>query len=93
METFNQTEVRTTDNGGTAPAIASESGIAVSHNVSAAWKAFLVGIAEIDYDSIHGTDDHVQDYSWMWQYCSEYGYYQRGEWSPHGRNPSQPSVP
>ena len=34
---------------------------------------FLVGIAEIDYDSIPYKDDPVQDYSWMWQYCSEYG--------------------
>ena len=73
METFNQTNVRTTDNGGTAPAIASESGIAVAHNITAAWSAFLVGIAEIDYDSIPYNDDPIQDYSWMWQYCSEYG--------------------
>jgi hypothetical protein len=73
METMNQTEIRTTDNGGTTPAIASESGIAATHNISAAWQAFLVGIAEIDYDSVPYTDDPVQDYSWMWQYCSEYG--------------------
>ena len=33
METFNRTEKRTTDNGGTAPAIASESGIAITHNI------------------------------------------------------------
>ena len=78
METFNQTDIRTIDNGGTAPAIASESGIAITHNISAAWNAFLVGIAEIDYDSVPYHDDPIQDYSWMWQYCSEYGYYQRG---------------
>ena len=73
METFNQTQVRTTDNGGTAPAIASESGIAITHNITAAWHAFLVGIAEIDYDSIPYNDDPIGDYSWTWQYCSEYG--------------------
>lgn len=73
METFNQTSVRTTDNGGTAAAIATESGIAISHNITAAWDAFLVGIAEIDYDSIPYHDDPIQDMSWMWQYCSEYG--------------------
>ena len=73
METFNQTDVRTIDNGGTAAAIASESGIAVSSNITAAWNAFLVGIAEIDYDSIPYTNDPIENYSWMWQYCSEYG--------------------
>jgi hypothetical protein len=78
METFNQTDVRTTDNGGIAPAIALESGIAITHSITAAWNAFLLGIAEIDYDSIPYKDDPIQDYSWMWQYCSEYGYYQRG---------------
>ena len=75
METFNNTQARTTDNGGTLPAIASESGIALTHNISAAWHALLVGIAEIDYDSIPYNDDPIQDYSWMWQYCSEYGEY------------------
>lgn len=74
METFNQTHVRTTDNAGTAPAIAAESGIAVTHNVTAAWNAFLVGISELGYGSIPSKDDPIQDYSWMWQYCSEYGY-------------------
>ena len=78
METFNQTDVSTTDNGGTAPAIASSSGIALSHNITAAFDAFFVGIAQIDYDSIPYNDDPIQDTSWMWQYCSEYGYYQRG---------------
>lgn len=78
METFNQTSARTTDNGGTAQAFASESGIAITHNITAAWSAFLVGIAEIDYNNLPYTDDPIQDYSWMWQYCSEYGYYQRG---------------
>ena len=73
VETFNQTHVRTIDNGGTAPAVASESGIAVDHNISAAWNAFLTGIAEIDYDSIPYNNDPIADYSWMWQYCSEYG--------------------
>lgn len=78
LETFNQTHIPTSDNGGTAPAIASESGIAATHNISAAWNAFLVGLAEIDYDSIPYTSDPIQGMSWTWQYCSEYGYYQRG---------------
>ena len=76
METFNQTSISTTDNGGTARAIASESGIALTHNVTAAWAAFLVGIAEIDYDSIPYEGNEgvaIQGNSWQWQYCSEYG--------------------
>ena len=76
METFNQTNASTTDNGGTAPAIASESGIASTYNVSAAWEAFLVGIAEIDYDAIPyepTQGDEISGNSWTWQYCSEYG--------------------
>ncbi|KAK4992669.1 hypothetical protein LTR50_001003 [Elasticomyces elasticus] len=64
METFNNTVARTTDKGGTAPAIASESGIALTHNITAAWHAFLTGIAEIDYDSIPHADDPIQDSSW-----------------------------
>ncbi|KAI9695772.1 MAG: hypothetical protein M1820_008444 [Bogoriella megaspora] len=78
METFNQSDVLTTDNGGTAKAIASESGIAATYNVTLAWKYFLTGIAEIDYDSIPYHDDPIQDSSWQYQYCSEYGFYQRG---------------
>jgi hypothetical protein len=38
-----------------------------------------VGIAELDYASIPFNDDPVADMSWMWQYCSEYGFYQRGD--------------
>ena len=51
-----------------------EFGIAQTLGVEAAFDSFLTGIIEIDYDSIPGTaDDAVQDRSWMWQYCSEYG--------------------
>ncbi|KAF2222372.1 peptidase S28 [Elsinoe ampelina] len=80
MQTFNRTSERTTDNGGFAPPIATEGGIAQSYNITAAWNAFLVGLAEIDYDSIpgNGLSDPSQGYSWTYQYCSEYGYYQRG---------------
>ena len=78
LETRNRTQARTTDNGGTATALATESGLAASFNISVAWRAFLTGLAEIDYDSIPFTNDPIQDSSWMWQYCSEYGYYQRG---------------
>ncbi|KAF4547744.1 Serine carboxypeptidase S28-like protein [Elsinoe fawcettii] len=80
LETFNRTTERTTDNGGFAPPIASEGGIAQTYNITAAWNAFLVGLAEIDYDNIigNGLSDPSQGFSWTYQYCSEYGYYQRG---------------
>ncbi|KAF2239202.1 hypothetical protein EV356DRAFT_528482 [Viridothelium virens] len=78
METFNQSNVFTIDNGGTSKAIASESGIASTYNISLAWKSFLTGIAQIDYDSIPYSGDQDENNSWMWQYCSEYGFYQRG---------------
>ena len=83
LETRNNTHIRTTDNGGTIPALATESGLAATYNISTAWHAFLTGLAEIDYDTIPYKDDPIQDSSWMWQYCSEYGYYQRG-------NPANP---
>ena len=78
METFNQTNISTTDNGGTRKAIASEAGIASTYNISLAWQSFLTGIAQIDYDSIPENSDPIQNLSWMFQYCSEYGFYQRG---------------
>ncbi|KAJ7623506.1 peptidase S28 [Roridomyces roridus] len=57
-----------------------EAGIAASSGILAAFDAFLVALAELDYDSIPGNaDDPVQDLSWMRQYCSEYGFYQRGD--------------
>ncbi|TFK37404.1 peptidase S28 [Crucibulum laeve] len=57
-----------------------EGGIAASNGVEVAFKTFLTALAELDYDSIRGSpDDPVQDRSWMWQYCSEYGFYQRGD--------------
>uniref|UniRef100_A0A8H7XUA3 Serine carboxypeptidase S28-domain-containing protein n=1 Tax=Psilocybe cubensis TaxID=181762 RepID=A0A8H7XUA3_PSICU len=66
-----------TQNGTSA---AFESGLVAQFGVDTAFKSFLTAIAEIDYDSIPGNaDDPVQDRSWMWQYCSEYGYYQRGD--------------
>ncbi|EJD00034.1 peptidase S28 [Fomitiporia mediterranea MF3/22] len=57
-----------------------ESGISNAHGIQAAFDAFLAALAELDYDSIPGEpDDPVTDRSWMWQYCSEYGFYQRGD--------------
>ncbi|KAJ6561247.1 peptidase S28 [Mycena vulgaris] len=57
-----------------------EGGMAASLGIDAAFDAFLVAIGELDYDSIPGNaDDPVQDRSWMRQYCSEYGFYQRGD--------------
>ncbi|THU93213.1 peptidase S28 [Dendrothele bispora CBS 962.96] len=41
--------------------------------------AFLVALAELDYDSIPSQDDPATDRAWMRQYCSEYGFYQRGD--------------
>ncbi|KAL0954073.1 hypothetical protein HGRIS_005223 [Hohenbuehelia grisea] len=52
----------------------SNTGIVGISGVEAAFKEFLTALAEVDYDSIPGSpDDPVQDRSWMWQYCSEYG--------------------
>ncbi|KAF8959584.1 peptidase S28 [Flammula alnicola] len=57
-----------------------EAGLVAQFGIDVGLKAFLTAIAELDYDSIPGTpDDPVQDRSWMWQYCSEYGFYQRGD--------------
>jgi hypothetical protein len=53
-----------------------ETGIAAMDGIEAALDAFLVAIAQVDYDEIPGNaDDPVTDRSWMWQYCSEYGEY------------------
>ncbi|KAH8111742.1 peptidase S28 [Phellopilus nigrolimitatus] len=57
-----------------------EFGIAATHGVQSAFNAFTTALAELDYDSIPGSpNDPVTDMSWMWQYCSEYGFYQRGD--------------
>jgi len=57
-----------------------EGGIVSVLGVNAAFDAFMVALGELDYDSIPGSpDDPVQDRSWMRQYCSEYGFYQRGD--------------
>ncbi|OCH89254.1 hypothetical protein OBBRIDRAFT_732955 [Obba rivulosa] len=57
-----------------------ESGLAAAHGEETALDAFLTAVAELNYDAIPGDpDDPVQDRSWMWQYCSEYGFYQRGD--------------
>ncbi|KAJ3828136.1 peptidase S28 [Lentinula raphanica] len=56
-----------------------ENGIVSVTGVEDTFQAFLVALAELDYDSIPGSpDDPVADMSWMRQYCSEYGFYQRG---------------
>lgn len=60
----------------TAPAPSSS--LTSTYNISTTWSAFLTGLAEIDYDSVPYNDDPISDISWTWQYCSEYGYYQRG---------------
>lgn len=60
-----------TQNFTTAPL---EFGLAAVHGIEVALSSFLTALVQTDYDSIPGnTDDPVQDRSWMWQYCSEYG--------------------
>ncbi|TBU30170.1 serine carboxypeptidase S28-domain-containing protein [Dichomitus squalens] len=57
-----------------------ETGLAASLGIDVALNAFLTGIKQVNYAAIPGNaDDPVQDRSWMWQYCSEWGFYQRGD--------------
>ncbi|KAH9852169.1 serine carboxypeptidase S28-domain-containing protein [Lenzites betulinus] len=57
-----------------------ETGVAANLGIDAALDAFLTAVREVNYDAIPGDpDDPVTDRSWMWQYCSEYGFYQRGD--------------
>lgn len=87
LETQNRTNVSTTDNGGNSLSISPASGLYLSTgNITLTWQSFLTALAEIDYDSLESPSpsDPVQGYSWTWQYCSEYGYYQVGNASnPH----------
>ena len=51
-----------------------ETGLAASLGIDVALNAFLTGIQLVNYAAIPGdADDPVQDRSWMWQYCSEWG--------------------
>ncbi|KJA19598.1 hypothetical protein HYPSUDRAFT_44157 [Hypholoma sublateritium FD-334 SS-4] len=66
-----------TQNNTAAPV---EAGVVSQFGINVGLKSFLTAISEIDYAAIPGNpDDPVQDRSWMWQYCSEYGFYQRGD--------------
>ncbi|KAI0664343.1 serine carboxypeptidase S28-domain-containing protein [Cubamyces menziesii] len=57
-----------------------ETGLASNLGIDVALDAFLAAIEVVNYDAIPGdADDPVQDRSWMRQYCSEYGFYQRGD--------------
>ncbi|KII85736.1 hypothetical protein PLICRDRAFT_178765 [Plicaturopsis crispa FD-325 SS-3] len=68
LETQNQT------------AIPVEQGLNATYGIEDALRAFLDAIAELDYDSVPpGPPDPTADFSWMYQYCSEYGFYQRGD--------------
>lgn len=80
METENRTDVSTTDNGGLAKAIAPASGLALEYNVTTAWNAFLLALKITNYDQLPPSDDGVDvaTYSWGWQFCTEAGFYQRG---------------
>ncbi|GAM89198.1 hypothetical protein ANO11243_072350 [Dothideomycetidae sp. 11243] len=85
MQTMNQSSVSTTDNGGTAPPIASEAGIARTQNITVAWNAFLVAMSATGYNNLPGSGlvEPSSGISWTWQYCTEFGYYQTG-------NPANP---
>jgi hypothetical protein len=62
-----------TQNSTAAPV---EAGVVAQFGIDVGLKSFLTALAEVDYDAIPGNaDDPVQDRSWMWQYCSEYGPY------------------
>lgn len=55
-----------------------ETGLASTSGIDTALDAFLTAIKTVNYAAIPGNaDDPVQDRSWMWQYCSEYGEYSR----------------
>ncbi|KAF8798510.1 peptidase S28 [Phlegmacium glaucopus] len=57
-----------------------EAGVFTEFGIEKGFQSFLTAISEVDYNAIpRSADDPVQDRSWMWQYCSEYGYYQRGD--------------
>ncbi|KAK0452800.1 peptidase S28 [Desarmillaria tabescens] len=57
-----------------------EGGIFSVDGISSAFDAYLVALSELDYDEIPGSpDDPATDLAWMRQYCSEYGFYQRGD--------------
>ncbi|KZV63333.1 peptidase S28 [Peniophora sp. CONT] len=57
-----------------------EGGLISAMPVEDVFEAFLTAIEQVDYDDITGSpDDPVTDLSWMRQYCSEYGFYQRGD--------------
>ncbi|KAI0730928.1 serine carboxypeptidase S28-domain-containing protein [Earliella scabrosa] len=59
-----------------------ETGLAAARGVDVALDAFLTAIREVNYDAIRRSVPASQsgtDHSWMWQYCSEYGFYQRGD--------------
>lgn len=80
LETQNRTHLPMTDNGGIPKAIAPASGLALEFNISTAWNAFLVALVETNYDEIVSPTppDPSAGYGWMYQLCSEYGFYQRG---------------
>ncbi|KAJ4386862.1 hypothetical protein N0V93_009760 [Gnomoniopsis smithogilvyi] len=81
METQNKTDVRTTDNGGLTKAIAPASGLALEHDIATAWNAFLLALKITNYDESPSSGEpvvEVSTYSWGWQFCTEAGFYQRG---------------
>jgi len=54
-------------------------GLFTTQGINTTFDAFMTAIAEVDYDTVFGgnNDTDITDtYSWTWQYCSEFGYYQ-----------------
>lgn len=67
LETQNRTLNATTD-----------SGLALSTgSLTLTWQAFLAALVETNYDEIisPAESDPFSEYSWTWQFCSEYGFY------------------
>ncbi|TBU61392.1 serine carboxypeptidase S28-domain-containing protein [Dichomitus squalens] len=61
-------------------ALPTETGLAASFGIDVALNAFLAGIKQVNYAAIPGTEPaRGRAFSWMWQYCSEYGFYERGD--------------
>ncbi|KAK0486841.1 peptidase S28 [Armillaria luteobubalina] len=57
-----------------------EGGVSSVDGIESAFDAYLIALSELDYDEIPGSsDDPATDLAWMRQYCSEYGFYQRGD--------------
>ncbi|KAL8744586.1 MAG: hypothetical protein Q9190_003179 [Brigantiaea leucoxantha] len=78
LETIDRRDLSTTDNGGTSPAIAPESGLAAAYNITLAYRSFLFALQKVAEPRPVPQLRQIDEMSWMWQSCSEYGFYARG---------------